>query len=660
MQTGVFPDPDTGQRVSHQTSILRFRHVWPALVLVLLVALVYWPGRNGGYIFDDFPNIVDNTALHVSSLDWRAWLAAVFSSDAGSLHRPLAMLTFAINHYFTGLDPVPMKLTGIAIHALNACLVLVLVRTLLAVALAHMDARRREWVARFAAAAWALHPINLIAVLFVVQRMETLSHTFVFAGLLLYLLGRQRQLDGKGGWTLILGGVIGGTVLGVLSKESAVLLPLYAALLEWCLPRLRGKAAPQALPGMFAAILVVPACLGAAWLLPRFLTAQAYANRAFTLGERLLTEGRVVLDYLYWTVFPSLRNLSLYHDDYRISHGLLDPPSTALALAALLLAIVAALFLRKRRPLVALGIFWFLAAQLLTATFIPLELVFEHRNYFASLGICLALADLLLVAPTRGSPRRIGVLLAVLWLLALGMTTALRAQEWSNQYRFAASEAAKHPQSPRATYSHARLLVMATDYKPDSPILDTAIQALEHARAVPHSGILPHSIMLVLAARTGKPSPEEWWDDMLQRLRDNPIGPQETNALATLESCVREGHCRFAPERMLAAYQAALSHGPQAEVLNMYAEYVLNEMGQPEAALYLWRRAIALAPDEAQYRINLIKVLIALDQEQEAGKQIELLRQRGWMSQNEAAAATLKQRLLSSQHSQSHPPEDRQ
>ena len=620
---------------------------------VVLLALVYWPGRNGGYVFDDFPNIVYNSALHVTTLNWHAWVAAVFSSDAGTLHRPLAMLTFAINHYFTGLDSVPMKLTNIAIHSLNACLVLALIRTLLAMALPDVIVVRREWAARFVAAAWALHPINLIAVLFVVQRMEVLSHTFVFAGLWLYLLGRQRQLNGKGGWIQILAGICGGTVLGLAEQRVGRPTATLCCLLEWCLPGLRGKAAPRALPGLFAAILVLPACLGTAWLLPRFLTAQAYANRAFTLGERLLTEGRIVLDYLRWTVFPSLRDLSLYHDDYRISHGLLDPPSTALALAALLLTIVAAWFLRKRRPLVALGILWFLAAQLLTATFIPLELVFEHRNYFASFGICLAMVDLLLLAPARSSPRLIGALLAVLWLLVLGTTTTLRAREWSNPFRFAASEAAKHPQSPRATYSYARLLVMATDYQASSPMLDPAIKALEQARALPHSGILPHSIMLVLAARTGMPSPDAWWDDMLQRLREGPVGPQETNALSTLEQCVREDQCRFAPERMIATYQAALSHGPQAESMNLYADYVFNEMGQPEAALYLWKQAIARAPDEAQYRINMIKVLIALNQKQEARKQIELLRQRGRLGQNEAAAASMEQRL-----SRSHPVED--
>ena len=93
-----------------------------------------------------------------------------------------------------------------------------------------------------------------------------------------------------------------------------------------------------------------------------------------------------------------------------------DAPKLAVALLAAL-----ALVVRKRRPLLALGIAWFLGAQLLTATIVPLELVFEHRNYFASLGVCLAVADLLLLAPRSEGLRRLGALLALLALLALGL-----------------------------------------------------------------------------------------------------------------------------------------------------------------------------------------------------------------------------------------------
>ena len=74
----------------------RMRRAWPALALVLLVAALYWPGRGGGFVFDDYPNIVDNIALHVTGWDRHAWLAAIFSSDSGLGHRPLPMATFAL------------------------------------------------------------------------------------------------------------------------------------------------------------------------------------------------------------------------------------------------------------------------------------------------------------------------------------------------------------------------------------------------------------------------------------------------------------------------------------------------------------------------------------------------------------------------------------
>ena len=310
----------------------RLRRHWPTLALVLLLVLVYWPGRGGGFVFDDYPNIVDNTALHVTGWDRHAWLAAVFSSDSGLGHRPLAMASFALNHAFTGLDPVPMKLANIAIHALNACLVLGLLRVLLALAAPAVEPRRREWSARFAAAAWALAPINLMGVLFVVQRMESLCHAFVFAGLWLYLRGRQRQLAGEtgGGWRIV-AGVVGGTALGLLCKESAVLLPLYAACIELCVLGARNAAGrrDRRLLALFPLVLVLPGILGLAWLLPGVLSPQAWATREFSLGERLLTEARVVLDYLRWTLLPSLRQFGLYHDDISLSRGLLRPASTA-------------------------------------------------------------------------------------------------------------------------------------------------------------------------------------------------------------------------------------------------------------------------------------------------------------------------------------------
>ena len=614
----------------------------------LLTALVYWPGLGGGYVFDDFPNLVDNTALHVTTLDGPSWTAATLSSPASDLQRPLAMLTFAINHYFTGLDPMPMKATNLALHMLNALLVLALMRQVLGLSGAG-DGMRREWAARFVAVAWALHPINLMAVLFVVQRMESLSHAFVFAGLWLYLRGRQRQIAGRDGWTHILVGLVGGTVLGAMSKESAVLLPLYALLLEWCLPGLRGTGQRRRLQVLFALLLILPALVAVAWLLPKAMAPGAYAIRDFDMGERLLTEARVLLDYLRWSVLPSLGELSLYHDDYPVSRGLLAPPSTLFALAGLALLAGTAFWLRVRRPLLALGVLWFFAAHLLTASFLPLELVYEHRNYFASLGICLALGDLLLLAP-RSQYARIRAVVAGLVIVAFAATTHLRAREWSDPYRFASSEAAKHPQSPRATYALAQVLVLMSGYDADSPWLPPAREALERASRTPRSGILPHAGLLLVAANTKRPQQDEWWRDMQQRLHDEPIGPQHANALGSLARCARSGLCVFPTRQMIATFDAALSHGRNAEVLNIYGDYTLNVLHQPQQALRLWREAVALQPRRAQYQVNLIKLLIALGHDDEARTRIAALRGLGRVGQYASAAAELEQRLQTARH----------
>jgi tetratricopeptide (TPR) repeat protein len=302
---------------------------------------------------------------------------------------------------------------------------------------------------------------------------------------------------------------------------------------------------------------------------------------------------------------------------------------------------------RNRRPLISLGLLWFLAAQLLTATIIPLELVFEHRNYFASLGIFLALADLLLIVPITHTRQRAGTMLAVIFVLICAGLTDLRAREWSDPVRFSSTEAAKHPQSARATYDLARTLVILTDYRANSPFIGETFRAIEHARMATHSTILPDQAGLIFAARIGAPIQGIWWDDMQDKLRRNPIGPQELSSIAALTDCAVERKCRYPPAAMLATFDAATSHGPNTEVLSMRGNYVLNVLGDRALALQLWQQASALRPVEPQYHISLAKLLMALGRYDEARAQIAQLRKLGRFGQNEAMAQSLEARLRS-------------
>lgn len=616
-----------------------------ALVCVgLLVGLVYWPGLAGGYVFDDYPNIVDNTTLHVTAQsNWTQWLAAAFSSPSSDLQRPLAMLSFAINHAISGLDPYWMKVTNVGVHLTNTGLVFMVSWRLLELARGRGAATAMPDPARVAlwvSAAWALNPINLMGVLFVVQRMESLSHTFVFAGLWLYLRGRTRMMATGHGWSLALGGLIAGTGVGVLVKESAVLLPLYALAIEWALLSFTVNSKPldRKLLGFYVAALVVPMLAGLTWLLPEALSGQSFAGRDFSLAERLLTEARVVIDYLHWTLLPNLGQLSLYHDDYTISRGLFSPPVTALAIALLGALVGAMVLLRGRRPLMALGLAWFLAAQALTATIIPLELVFEHRNYFASLGLCLVLADGLLIAAGGTQFRRAAAAIAISVLVLYAGLTSLRAREWNSPLVFSLTEAAKHPQSPRATYDLARNFIILTDYQRDSPFLDKADEALRRAMAVPDARALPEIAAIMLALRTHRPVKTYWWASLKDKLAKRPIGPAETSALASLVDCELQKLCQLPQQQMIEVFLAALTRGPHAEILSIYGNYALNSLGDFNLTVRLWEQAAELAPREAEYQVSLAKLWVAAGQPERAAPHIARIRSLGRLGQYEQRA----------------------
>jgi len=423
-------------------------------------------------------------------------------------------------------------------------------------------------------------------------------------------------------------------------------LPLYAFCAELCIGRFRTAhdRIDRRLHALFVIVLFLPAIAALGVLLPAALKPDAFAFRTFTLGERLLTEGRAMMDYVGWTLAPRADTLGLYHDDYRVSHGWLDPPATLVAWLAIVVLIGAALALRKRRPLASLGVLWFFGAHALTSTIIPLELVYEHRNYFASLGLCLVLADVLFVMPKTADAKRMAGLLAIVFLLWCASVTHTRARQWSDPLAFARGEAARHPQSPRATYGAAQMLTIASRYELGSPYLQPARDAMAHAATVPNSGVLPLAGLMLIAGNTNQPQDPAWWAEMNARLRSNPIGPQETSALQTLNRCQMGGRCKFPPGALIAAYEAGLQSDRHPNLLTLYASVLWeeNRFSETEA---LFKEAVQRGPDVAQYRINLAKFYISRGRGADAREQIELLRASDVTGANAVAIKALEAEL---------------
>lgn len=429
-----------------------------ALLLVTAVFLVYRAGLHGPFVFDDYPNIVNHPLVSIQALDAESLWNAARSNESGPVGRPLAALSFALNYYFAGreFDPFAFKLVNVAIHAGNALLVLVLMSWLTPRLLPGSGAATRRWLPIAIALAWALHPIHLTSVLYVVQRMASLSATCVLLGLLLYVAGRDRLLAGRrGGMPLLLASAPLAIGVGLLFKENAVLFVLFAGVLE--LTVFRAAAATRAgrnfVLGWQALLLGLPAALFAAAIAMRpDLVTGAYNVRPFTLAERLLTESRVLFDYVGMLLAPRPQAFSLLHDDLLLSRGLLDPPVTALAVSGWMALLVGAAWSWARGGRVlpfALG--WFLAGHALESGIFALELMHEHRNYVASLGVLagvmLALAALL--ERIDAEPRLGTCVLLVLALVPLPITLS-RAATWGNTEQLVARTVRSQPDSPRA------------------------------------------------------------------------------------------------------------------------------------------------------------------------------------------------------------------
>jgi hypothetical protein len=759
------------------------RYGWVLAAAFIVTIAAYWPGLHGTFLFDDYPNIVDNHGVQPQDASLPSLVRAALSSPSSEFKRPLASLSFAANYLATGLDPYGMKLTNLLIHLLNGWLVFLLARGLLLTtpAGAHSardgfsisskssrtarashtaegsllrtrcappgDRRLRAGlVATLIAAAWMLLPINLTGVLYVVQRMESMANLFVLFGLIGYVAGRRRMLatadtslpsNGRAGWKgfwLCAASVTVPAAIGLMAKETTVVLPLYALSIEWALFGFRKpshsvpiaypsetsaigrsdfsredandfsesiatEVAPMTEPSplrtsvrrlpqsgtedskprdwritsLFLLVLVLPMAAGLAWLLPNLLNPATWASRNFTFGTRLLSEARIVTDYVSWTLLPTPDALSFYHDNFRISTGLLAPWTTLASIAFLAGLTILMLWLRPRRPLAALGIALFLGCQLLTGTILPLELIYEHRNYFASFGLLLTLVPLLAapgpapVSAHRGIPAFAGAASAAIDAIGTDTTdksitakaaptemardalpfplpryvllggllicwtalTALTAYAWGNPLRLAEDLASRVPQSPRAQYELGRAYIIYSHYDPASPFTPLVYAPLERAAALPGASILPEQALIFMNARMHLPLKDEWWDSLTAKLNAHPPGVQDESSLGALTQCAREQRCDLPADRMMQAFMAALSHpNPGARLLATYGDYAWNVLNDHNLGERMIVQAVETAPNEPAYRITLVRMLVVqgrMREAQEALRQLQKL-----------------------------------
>jgi protein O-mannosyl-transferase len=454
----------------------------PRALLLLAMALsvaAYWTGLHGPFLFDDGPNF----AVIKSWLEGKVGLEKVlFGNTSWATNRSLSMASFALGAKLFGYKPFVFKLGNLLLHLLCAavaCRVLTL--------LTRRDpllAPRAALAAAFITSVWLLHPFNASTVLYAVQRMSQLAALCCLLGLWLYVAVRSRQNAGQSrfGWATLFIGIPVLTALGVQGKQNAAALPALCLVVELAYFQMP-RNWPRPLVAFYSILLLFPAlAISLALALWPDLLLKGYAEYPFTLTERLLSQSRVIGDYVRQLLLPHPPSMGVYTDDYVASKGLFAPATTALGLTFLLVASAGAWHIRRIAPSIFAGWFLFLAAHSIEGSILPIELYYEHRNYLPSLGLFLACAGVIAMAGRKLASSgvrmgRVGATVGIALLAMLTLQTHGRARVWSDIYVLAESALAGHPDSARSVLNYVGLAMESGDSKRAYAVLDRTIES---------------------------------------------------------------------------------------------------------------------------------------------------------------------------------------
>ena len=386
-----------------------------AALLVVAVAVVYASIRQAGFFYlDDALYIADNPAVRDGlTLDG---LRQAFFARRGALWMPLTFTSHMIDVSLFGLSPTGPHLLNVALHAVNAVLVLLLLLRTTGALLPSAAV----------AALFALHPLRVESVAWIAERKDVLSATFALMALHAWV-GYARAPSPRAYRR-----AAAAVVCALLTKPMMVTLPILLLFFDcWPLRRLgtldvHGRPiTPTSLVAEKGPLLLA-ACVTAAITVVGAGADGAFAMHAeHPLPERLAHAAVAYVWYAWKTVWPT---------DLAIFYPFAAAPVPHVVGAALVLVAVAALAAAawRRAPWIAVGGAWFVLGLLpvIGLTQAGGQGMADRFTYLPSLGLLVAVvwtADAL----ARSRPRR--ALLAgatIVASLALAVASVRQVALW--------------------------------------------------------------------------------------------------------------------------------------------------------------------------------------------------------------------------------------
>jgi tetratricopeptide (TPR) repeat protein len=417
------------------------------IVLIPLLAVItfvlYANTLNSPFALDDYHNIIANKPIRITELSIEALNGII--QDSLIERRPVANISLALNYYFHQYDVSGYHHVNIVIHILNGIFFFLFVQFTLNFASGVVSQKHKNLIAFSAALLWLVHPLQTQSVTYIIQRMNSLATMFYLLSFVCYI--RARINANKLMRFILACGSLTAGILAIGSKENGVMLPVFILLYEWFFfqdLRLNLRKHHYVILALLMMFL-----LGAVffYLGPNPLKALTnYGGRDFTLEERLLTQLRVVIFYITVVLLPLPSRLTLEHD-FPLSYSFLLPATTLFSLLALIGILFAALFLAKRERIFSFCLLWFLGNLFIESSFIPLEIIFEHRTYLPSMMLILLVV---LVVYRLIANNLLKALLLVATVILLSSATYARNSIWENELSLWTDIAEKAPKKARA------------------------------------------------------------------------------------------------------------------------------------------------------------------------------------------------------------------
>ncbi len=523
------------------------------LLFALSVGSAQWYGAGNSFHYDDFHSVVHNPHIRsISNVPHFFVDPSLFSQDAQqAMFRPVTLASYALNYAMAGLDARWFRLFNITLHAINAVLVVLLIRRLFASAL----------IAWAAGLFFGFHPLVVETVQYISSRSESLMVLGLLSSLLAYVRWRE---GGHWRWYAFSLGAFG---FSVLSKSVGCIGLALLLLVDWALYRVPWRQLKYQLPywGIVAAYIV----------LSSQVVGKAVGDPVRPWDVQLWTQLKAGMYYMGLMLMPV--QLSVEHQ-FSVA---LTPARWAVPAAGFCLLSIAlwAIYWRQRVWMTALA--WSFLS-LLPASVIPLiVLVNEHRLYLALVGTSLAWGWLIyrvyLTAP------RVALCAVPVYTMVLFSLTVERVSIWRDELSLWTDAAGRAPFMLKPHLRQADALVEVGDWA-------GAEAAYRHALVLRPFHPATRNNLGRLYMQLGRfKEAETQFRELLE------VSPDIVQARLNWASIMlRDGRWQGA-ERL---YREALTYGDtRGEVEKKLGFIALQFRGDAEEAVRLYRAGIARQPE---------------------------------------------------------------